>query len=102
MNAAFEAAALRGKAPTIEQLADSLRSQNYDVRIRTALGGGGNQECLRNLRHHFLTLTLTGAPTQLMLVCSYLASVWASGQSYLAGALFHKKCSESTWVAASW
>mmetsp|Transcript_12857 Transcript_12857/g.38837 ORF Transcript_12857/g.38837 Transcript_12857/m.38837 type:complete len:669 (+) Transcript_12857:273-2279(+) len=65
VNAAFEAAALRGKAPTIEQLADSLRSQNYDVRIRTALGGGGNQECLRNLRHHFLTLTLTGADGRL-------------------------------------
>ncbi len=60
VNAAFEAAALRSKAPTIEQLADSLRSQNYDVRIRTALGGGGNQECLRNLRHRFLTLNVTG------------------------------------------
>ena len=31
------------------------------MRIRTALGGGGGGECLRNLRHQFLTLNMTGA-----------------------------------------
>lgn len=41
--------------------------QGYDVRIRTALGGGGGGECLRNLRHQFLTLNMTGSRCPLCL-----------------------------------
>lgn len=78
VNASFEAAALKGKAPTIDQLADSLRCQNYDVRVRTGLGGGATLECLRNLRHSFLTLILTGDPVMLSMFfpCRYTDQSW--------------------------
>ncbi len=60
VNSAYETAAARGKRLSIDDLAEKLRGRGYDVRIRTALGGGGGGECLRNLRHHFLTLNMTG------------------------------------------
>ena len=62
VNAAYEKAAGAGQQLGIDELADTLRRQGHDVRIRTALGGGGGGECLRNLRHQFLTLNMTGAP----------------------------------------
>jgi len=46
-----------------QQLALRL-GQNWgypDVRVRTALGGGEGQSCLRNLRHTFLTVRSAGA-----------------------------------------
>lgn len=61
VNAAYEKAAGAGRQLGIDELADTLRGQGHDVRIRTALGGGGGGECLRNLRHQFLTLNMTGA-----------------------------------------
>jgi hypothetical protein len=61
VNAAYEKAARAGRQLGIDELADTLRGQGHDVRIRTALGGGGGGECLRNLRHQFLTLNMTGA-----------------------------------------
>jgi uncharacterized protein (TIGR01615 family) len=60
VNAAYEKAAAGGRQLGIDELADTLRGQGHDVRIRTALGGGGGGECLRNLRHQFLTLNMTG------------------------------------------
>lgn len=45
---------------TVGQLADTLRKLGYPVKLRTALGGGWGGSCLRNLRHSFLAVTLTG------------------------------------------
>lgn len=39
----------------IFEVADGLRKLGHAVTIRSALGGGGGNECLRNLRHRFLT-----------------------------------------------
>lgn len=60
VHVAYESAATRRAQLSIDELTDQLRSQGYDVRIRTALGGGDNRECLRNLRHQFLTLNMAG------------------------------------------
>ncbi|KAH7623944.1 hypothetical protein Ndes2526B_g01194 [Nannochloris sp. 'desiccata'] len=46
---------------TVGQLADTLRKLGYPVKLRTALGGGWGGNCLRNLRHSFLAVTLTGS-----------------------------------------
>ena len=39
----------------IFEVAEGLRKLGHAVTIRSALGGGGGNECLRNLRHRFLT-----------------------------------------------
>lgn len=39
----------------IFDVAEGLRKLGHAVTIRSALGGGGGNECLRNLRHRFLT-----------------------------------------------
>jgi uncharacterized protein (TIGR01615 family) len=46
---------------TVGQLADTLRKLGYPVKLRTALGGGWGGNCLRNLRHSFLAVTLSGS-----------------------------------------
>jgi uncharacterized protein (TIGR01615 family) len=46
---------------TVGQLADTLRKLGYPVKLRTALGGGWGGNCLRNLRHSFLAVTLNGS-----------------------------------------
>lgn len=83
VNAAFEAAELSGKAPSVDQLADSLRARGYDVRIRTALGGGATQECLRNLRHNFLTVNLEGPHGKLTecIIDPSFAEQWTNARS---------------------
>ena len=43
----------------IFEVAEGLRKLGHAVTIRSALGGGGN-ECLRNLRHRFLTCRAQG------------------------------------------
>lgn len=44
----------------IFEVAEGLRKLGHAVTIRTALGGGGGNECLRNLRHSFLTCRVQG------------------------------------------
>jgi uncharacterized protein (TIGR01615 family) len=46
---------------SVGQLADTLRKLGYPVKLRTALGGGWGGSCLRNLRHSFLAVTLSGS-----------------------------------------
>lgn len=52
----------------IFEVADGLRKLGHAVTIRSALGGGGGNECLRNLRHRFLTCRGQGV----LLVQAYL------------------------------
>lgn len=40
--------------------ASVLTGLGYNVAVRTALGGGGGADCLRNLRHSFVSCTLPG------------------------------------------
>ena len=42
------------------EVAEGLRKLGHAVTIRSALGGGGGNECLRNLRHRFLTCRMQG------------------------------------------
>lgn len=58
---AREDAAKRGAPLTVAELADTLRRLGYNVRMRTALGGGWGSTCLRNLRHSFLTVGIQGS-----------------------------------------
>lgn len=44
----------------VYEVADGLRKLGHAVTIRTALGGGGGNECLRNLRHSFLSCRMQG------------------------------------------
>ena len=44
----------------ILEVAEGLRKLGHTVTIRSALGGGGGNECLRNLRHRFLTCAVQG------------------------------------------
>lgn len=62
---AYADAAADGRELPAPRLADRLRRGGYGVRVRTALGGAGaggsiDGECLRNLRHSFLSVTLPG------------------------------------------
>lgn len=52
----------------IFEVAEGLRKLGHAVTIRSALGGGGGNECLRNLRHRFLTCCGQG-----MLLCADFA-----------------------------
>lgn len=54
----FESESARGEAPEASTLAERLVQQGYSVTVRTALGGGGGCECLRNLRHVFVCVRL--------------------------------------------
>lgn len=48
----------------INRLAQIMSALGYRVQIRTALGGGEGSDCLHNLRHVFLSVTLPGtSPT---------------------------------------
>ena len=48
------------QALDIYEVAEGLRKLGHSVTMRTALGGGGGNECLRNLRHRFLTCRMQG------------------------------------------
>lgn len=48
----------------VYEVAEGLRKLGHAVTIRNALGGGGGNECLRNLRHRFLTCRMQGAQGQ--------------------------------------
>lgn len=54
----------------IFEVAEGLRKLGHAVTIRSALGGGGGNECLRNLRHRFLTCRAQG----MLLVQQFAAS----------------------------
>lgn len=43
------------------RLAQILTALGYRVQVRTALGGGDGADCLRNLRHTFMTVALPQA-----------------------------------------
>ena len=59
---AREEAAAAGRPLEADSLAERLRCLGHSVTVRTALGGGGGGECLRNLRHTFLSCAVHGAP----------------------------------------
>jgi len=64
---AYADAAAEGRELPVTRLAERLRRGGYGVRVRTALGGAGaggsiDGECLRNLRHSFLSVSLPGEP----------------------------------------
>ena len=54
----------------IFEVAEGLCKLGHAVTIRSALGGGGGNECLRNLRHRFLTCRAQG----MLLVQQFAAS----------------------------
>lgn len=54
---AKEQASLRGQELEPAPLASTLRATGFDVKLCSALGGGSGGECLRNLRHTFLSVT---------------------------------------------
>ncbi|GIL71468.1 hypothetical protein Vretimale_2668 [Volvox reticuliferus] len=51
-----------GKSDLLLYLADGLTARGYDVAVTHALGGGSGGECLRNLRHTFLSVSCPLAP----------------------------------------
>ena len=53
-----EDASRRGQALEADDLAEILVQKGHTVTVRTALGGGGGCECLRNLRHVFLSVRI--------------------------------------------
>ncbi len=58
---AREEASAAGQPLEADRLAERLRCLGHSVTVRTALGGGGGGECLRNLRHTFLNCAVHGA-----------------------------------------
>lgn len=48
-----------------DDLAEALLAMGHSVTVRTALGGGGGGECLRNLRHVFLSVRMQACATSL-------------------------------------
>ncbi len=53
-----EDASRRGQDLEADSLAEMLVQKGHTVTVRTALGGGGGCECLRNLRHVFLSVRI--------------------------------------------
>lgn len=53
----------------VYEVAEGLRKLGHAVTIRNALGGGGGNECLRNLRHRFLTCRMQGKSEASLLNC---------------------------------
>lgn len=58
----------------IFDVAEGLRKLGHAVTIRSALGGGGGNECLRNLRHRFLTCRAQGKLLVQLFAASSVAS----------------------------
>lgn len=54
----YEDGARHGQALEADSLAEVLVQRGHTVTVRTALGGGGGCECLRNLRHVFLSVRI--------------------------------------------
>ena len=52
----------RGQDLEADSLAELLVQKGHTVTVRTALGGGGGCECLRNLRHVFLSVRIQVSP----------------------------------------
>lgn len=53
-----EDASRRSQTLAADDLAETLVQKGHTVTVRTALGGGGGCECLRNLRHVFLSVRI--------------------------------------------
>ena len=53
-----EDASRRSQTLEADNLAEILVQKGHTVTVRTALGGGGGCECLRNLRHVFLSVRI--------------------------------------------
>lgn len=56
------AGAAAGDSDLLAHLAEGLTARGYDVAVTHALGGGSGGECLRNLRHTFLSVTVPLPP----------------------------------------
>ncbi|KAG2448713.1 hypothetical protein HYH02_006069 [Chlamydomonas schloesseri] len=54
--------AATGDSDLLTYLAEGLTARGYDVAVTHALGGGSGGECLRNLRHTFLSVTVPLPP----------------------------------------
>jgi hypothetical protein len=65
VEAAYRKEAAEGRQLEAEQLAEQLVQGGHSVTVRTALGGGGGCECLRNLRHVFLSVQMQVMPPPL-------------------------------------
>lgn len=88
VEAAYHAEVAEGRQLEADQLAEQLVQRGHAVTVRTALGGGGGCECLRNLRHVFLCVqmqvrvhvkvTLLASHTEYLEVMKYLSS-WNTG-----------------------
>ena len=53
-------AASEGIKLDAHRLAEKMELPGYSFRVRTALGGGWGGDCLRQLRHFFLTCVVSG------------------------------------------
>lgn len=61
-----EDAVRRSQDLEADSLAEMLVQKGHTVTVRTALGGGGGCECLRNLRHVFLSVRIQVLPCDLV------------------------------------
>jgi hypothetical protein len=65
-----------------DEVAEALLGLGHSVTVRTALGGGGGGECLRNLRHVFLSVRVQARARPcchpLPRACTHMNSFFAS------------------------
>ena len=96
-----EDASRRGQDLEADSLAEMLVQKGHTVTVRTALGGGGGCECLRNLRHVFLSvriqvITASGARLQdasTASLCSPLHTGSDPSSTGVGSALWYVPCS---------
>jgi len=68
----------QGEQQDLQNVAQRLSKLGYNCRIRHSMGGGEGFECLRNLRHSFLSVSLPGTSM-------------ATGQRYIVDASFREQ-----------
>ena len=90
-----EDASRQGRALEADDLAEILVQKGHTVTVRTALGGGGGCECLRNLRHVFLSVRI-----QVSQQAQLSPRQWSAGGSVTQDSDLEIKLEESIWHAA--